>query len=104
MRNEAILINKIVSGRCSHLPDFAAHVDMCRAQIAPKNVIGGSSDPPHPGRSEDLPGTIFINIRIEAIFREVHLISIVGAGLAPALVESWATARVAPTNNKKIQK
>ena len=32
MRNEAILINKIVSGRCSHLPDFAAHVDMCRAQ------------------------------------------------------------------------
>jgi len=35
--------------------------------IVPKNVIGGSSDPPHPGRSEDLPGTIFINMRNEAI-------------------------------------
>jgi hypothetical protein len=32
-----------------------------------KNVIGGSSDPPHPGRSEDLPGTIFIDMRNEAI-------------------------------------
>ena len=31
--------------------------------IVPKNVIGGSSDPPHPGRSEDLPGTGLIKIR-----------------------------------------
>jgi len=24
------------------------------------DVSGGSSDPPHPGRSEDLPGTVLI--------------------------------------------
>jgi len=48
----------VVSGRCPHLPDNAAHVDIRRAQIVPKNVIGGSSDPPHPGRSKDLPGTV----------------------------------------------